>query len=190
MNLTRDRLRSIGWFTLLTVCLALTSGLMLRVNAVKSEVHQAERRILGARHEIAFLETEYQTRSNQQQLKALNDVEFGYSAPRAQQYIEGERQLAVLGKPRAPGAPAPIRVAALDVDEVPASFVAMVSPVPGARQGSGEKRPARNRSEPDEALPDLASPARDPIAAAIAAESLGDRLARITPTHENPAKAQ
>src|SRR5690606_35387395 len=78
-----------------------------------------------------FLETEFEARSNQQQLKELNDVEFGYEAPKAEQYIEGERQLASLGKPRAPGAPKPIRVAsaAADGDRMP--FPALVSPLTG-----------------------------------------------------------
>jgi hypothetical protein len=53
-------------------------------------------------------------------LKALNDVEFGYQAPTASQYLEGERQLAMLAKPRAPDAPAPIRVASAAGSEPPA----------------------------------------------------------------------
>lgn len=133
MNLTRDRVRSIGWAFVLTVCAALTLALTLRVNAVKSEVRLAERQIVSLKREKMFLETEFLTRANQQQLKSLNDVEFGYQAPTAKQYIEGERQLAALGKPRAPGAPAPIRVAsAADVvDGDAGAFTAMVSPLTG-----------------------------------------------------------
>jgi hypothetical protein len=119
MNLTRDRLRSIGWAFVLTVCFALLMALTFRVNAVKSEVRLAERQIVNLQREKVFLETEFEARANQQKLKAINDVEFGYSAPRAEQYIEGERQLASLGKPRAPGAPQMIRVAsAADGDTV------------------------------------------------------------------------
>lgn len=131
MNLTRDRVRSIGWAFVLTVCVALTLALTMRVNAVKSEVRLAERQIVALKRQKNFLETEFLTRANQQQLKSLNDVEFGYQAPTAKQYIEGERQLAALGKPRAPGAPAPIRVAsAADVTET-GTFTAMVSPLTG-----------------------------------------------------------
>ncbi|MFA7587269.1 MAG: hypothetical protein WCY11_13915, partial [Novosphingobium sp.] len=101
------------------------------VNAVKSQVRLAERQIVAVKREKMVLETEFLTRANQQQLRALNEVEFGYDAPRADQYIEGERQLAALGKPRGPGAPTPIRVAsAADVlEESP--LVAMVSPLTG-----------------------------------------------------------
>jgi hypothetical protein len=124
MNLTRDRLHSIGWVAVLTVCGALTLGLTLRVNAVKSQVRLAERQIVALQQQKTMLETEFETRANQQQLKALNDVDFGYQAPTAGQYLEGERQLAALAKPRAPDAPAPIRVASA-VGAAPSTFPAL-----------------------------------------------------------------
>lgn len=130
MNLTRDRVRSIGWAVILMVCLALTMALTMRVNAVKSQVALAERKIVALRQEKLLLETEYETRANQQQLKALNDVEFGYQAPTPAQYLEGERQLASLAKPRSPGAPSPIRVATAATGEGP-TIMAMVSPLTG-----------------------------------------------------------
>ncbi len=111
MMLTRSGARKAGWAVILVVCLALTVALTMRVNAVRSHVLLTERQIVALRQETGMLETEFETRANQQQLKALNDVEFGYAAPTAGQYLENERQLAVYGKARAPGAPSPIRVA-------------------------------------------------------------------------------
>ena len=131
MNLTRDRVRSIGWAFVLAICFSLLLVLTFRVNAVKSQVRLAERQLVALRQEKLFLETEFEARSNQQQLKALNDVEFGYQAPKAEQYIEGERQLVALGKARGPGAPAPIRVASAAAAEEQAGFPAMVSPLTG-----------------------------------------------------------
>jgi hypothetical protein len=128
MKLTRDRVRSIGWVAVLTVCGALTMGLTLRVNAVKSQVRLAERQIVSLQRQKTLLETEFETRANQQQLKVLNDVEFGYQAPTAGQYLEGERQLAALAKPRAPDAPAPIRVASA-ADAEPAMLSSLISSV-------------------------------------------------------------
>lgn len=131
MNLTRDRLRQVGWLAVLLTCGALTLALTIKVNAVKSQVRLTERRIVSLRQETMFLETEFETRANQQQLSSLNQVEFGYQAPAAGQYLEGERQLAALGKPRPAGAPSPIRVAsAADVEEG-SGFPAMVSPLTG-----------------------------------------------------------
>lgn len=111
MNLTRDRLRSIRWAGLLVFCFVLTVVLTFKVNAVKSQVRLAERQILAIKQDKLLLETEFETRANQQQLRSLNAVEFGYQAPAAGQYLEGERQLAALGKPRAADAPSPIRFA-------------------------------------------------------------------------------
>jgi hypothetical protein len=165
MNLTRDRARSIGWAVILTVCLALTVILTFRVNAVKSQVRLTERQIVALKQEKLFLETEFQARASQQQLRNLNDVEFGYEAPSAAQYLEGERQLAALGKPRAADAPEPIRVAsAADVVEGEGLFPAMVSPLTGKPAG------ASPGTEPAEAPADEAKPA---------AASLGARLVHI-----------
>jgi hypothetical protein len=130
MNLTRDRIRSFGWAFVLTICFATTMALTFKVNAVKSEVRLTERRILALKREKLLLETEFATRANQQQLLSLNEVEFGYISPTAGQYLEGERQLSAFGKPRAPGAPKPIRVASAAGDDA-APFPAMVSPLSG-----------------------------------------------------------
>ncbi len=131
MNLTRDRVRSIGWAFILTVCFALVVALTFRVNAVKSQVKLAERQIVSLQQEKMLLETEFETRGNQQQLRALNEVEFGFEAPTAGQYIEGERSLASLGVPRAADAPAPIRVASAAGTGDDNAFPAMVSPLTG-----------------------------------------------------------
>ncbi len=161
MNLTRDRMRSIGWAFVLTVCFALVVGLTFRVNAVKSQVRLAERQIVALKHEKLFLETEFETRANQQQLRMLNEVEFGYTAPTAAQYLEGERELASLGKARGPGAPQPIRVAVADAAPAEAEglFPAMVSPLTGRAIA--------------------AEPPRERAATARADEPLGERLARV-----------
>lgn len=169
MNLTSDRIRSIGWASVLLVCGAMTIGLTLRVNAVKSQVHDTERRIIGVQQDIDFLQTEFQTRSNQQALKELNDLEFGYKAPVAGQYIEGERQLAALGMAAGPGAPQPIRYANAEKpvsQDSGSSLLAMVSPVTGATAAALPKPAAKGRD-----------PERDELARDAAA--LGKRLAHI-----------
>lgn len=169
MNLTSDRIRSIGWASVLLVCGALTIGLTLRVNAVKSQVHDTERRIVWVQQDIDFLQTEFQTRSNQQALKQLNDLEFGYKAPVAAQYIEGERQLAALGMAAGPGAPAPIRYANAEKPTSQgsgSSLLAMVSPVAGATAAPLPQSVAKGRD-----------PERDELARD--ATALGKRLAHI-----------
>ena len=160
MNLTSDRLRSIGWAALLITCFTLLVALTFRVNAVKSQVRLAERQIVTVKQEKMFLETEFQTRANQQQLKSLNDVEFGYQAPTAGQYLEGERQLADLGKARAPDAPSPIRVASAALaDGSDSGFPEMVSPLTGQAMAAEVPRGGPRR----------------PVTAA----TLGDRLGKV-----------
>ena len=152
MMLTRSRARSIGWAMILAVCFALTIALTFKVNAVKSQVRLTERRIAALRAEKTLLETEFETRANQQQLTALNEVEFGYQAPTAGQYLESERQLAALGKPRGPGAPDMIRVAAAVAPADDSGFPAMVNPLTGKamaaeapRKGAGSDDDSRGQ---------------------------------------------
>ena len=114
MNLTRDRLHTIGWGTALAIVLALLAVLTTRVNAVKSQVALTDRQIALVSQEKIYLETEFETRANQQQLRAMNDVDFGYTAPTAAQYLKSERDLAMLGKAAGPDAPEPIRFAEAD----------------------------------------------------------------------------
>lgn len=147
-------LRSMGWATIVAISLALFAALVVKVNTVKSEVLQAERRILALRTEKMMLETEFETRSNQQQLSQWNDVDYGYKAPGAAQFLENERQLAMLGTPRGPGAPAPIRVMAANEQAPDEVFPQMVSPMTGQLFASGdgkeqlrEQRPERGLSE-------------------------------------------
>lgn len=135
--IAKSRLHQLGWIALLAICLGLFLALSFQTHSVRSEVLLAEREIIALERETSMLETEFQTRASQRQLADWNAVEFGYSAPRADQYLENERQLASLGSEERPDAPTPLRVAR----NVPASLaageaadipqIAMVSPVTG-----------------------------------------------------------
>ncbi|MEL0211915.1 MAG: hypothetical protein VW891_15275 [Novosphingobium sp.] len=178
MIASANRLRSVGWLVLLGLCLALVLVLAFRVNALRSQIHHAEARIVALKQEKMYLETEFETRSNQQQLKAWNDVEFGYAAPSASQYLEGERQLASLSVPAAIDAPAPIRVASVD-DSVIASaaFPAMVSPLSG-KALSADDGSSGNAPSSADAKPKLQK-AVARVDHAEAVEILQDRLGKV-----------
>ena len=143
MMSTGSRIRQIGWLMALAICLACFVALTFRVNTVKSEVRLAERRIVQLEREKLLLETEFQTRANQQQLANWNTVEFGFKAPRADQYLENERQLASLGLPRRIGAPSPIRVARASRPGEDSDIPEMVSPLTGKHVASHEAAPLR-----------------------------------------------
>jgi hypothetical protein len=202
MSLSARRLRSIGWLALLAVCATLVLVLTLRVNALRSQVRREENHIVALREETMYLQTEFETRASQQQLKAWNDVDFGYVAPGAGQYLENERQLAMLGKPAGPDAPAPVRLAelgdsanGLSADSVASSgtaavayagqsFPTMVSPLTGRPAGGAVRSDAVMRSTAGERLlvadhseaPREAGDASDHAAATAA---LGDRLGHV-----------
>lgn len=121
--------RRIGWIATLAVCTVLYLMLHLKVHAVQSDVVRAERQIVALEQQKMLLETEFETRANQLQLAAWNNVDFGYTAPGASQFLENERQLAEFGTPRAPGAPEPIRVAGVSGEEP--AYPKLVSPLTG-----------------------------------------------------------
>ena len=182
MNLAARRLRSIGWIATLMVCTALVVVLAFRVNALRSQVHQSDLKIVALKQETMYLETEFETRANQQQLKAWNDVEFGYVAPTAGQYLETERQLAAYAKPVEPGAPAPVRVASNDDSlAAEAMFPAMVSPMTGKREAAATDAGPRAALVPAVAV------------AAAGGAGLAERLALVQPQRDaapDTAKAE
>jgi hypothetical protein len=173
--MTSSQARSLGWAAVLAICFALVVVLSFKVHAVKSEVLLAERQLIALQRETLLLETEFQTRASQRQLAEWNTVEFGYAAPRAGQFLEGERQLASLGEVRGADAPAPIRLARADsaasagaMASAPAD-AAMRSPVSGAKVT-------------------LASASSEKDAGAVFAEAFGDFLIDASPIR--PARAE
>ncbi|HSM54201.1 MAG TPA: hypothetical protein VK839_08485 [Erythrobacter sp.] len=112
--MTGYRLRQIGWLVVLAACCGLFLALSFQVHSVKSEVLLAERQVIALKRETMMLETEFEARANQRQLADWNAVDFGYLAPRADQFLESELQLASLGAAPGPAAPSPIRVARAD----------------------------------------------------------------------------
>ena len=144
-----SRLRQIGWVVALSICTIIFAVLTFRVNAVKSDVRLAEREIIALEREKMVLETEFQTRANQQQLANWNRVEFGYKAPSADQYLENERQLASLGLPRNTSAPNPIRVARAPVGGEETMFPDLVSPLTGRPIGENAVEQPASRSMSD-----------------------------------------
>jgi len=91
------KLRRVGWIALLAILTGLYLMLHLRVQALHSEVVRTEWRIVALEQEKLLLATEFETRANQMQLAAWNQVDFGYVAPTAGQFLDQERHLASLG---------------------------------------------------------------------------------------------
>ncbi len=64
--------------------------------AERARVEAVERSIVEARKDIRALETEFDTRANMAQLERWNGDVLSLAAPRAEQYVGGEHQLASL----------------------------------------------------------------------------------------------
>jgi len=124
------QLRRIGWIALLALLTGMYLLLHFKVQAVHSDVVRAERRIVSLEQEKLLLATEFETRANQMQLAAWNQVDFGYVAPTASQFLEGERQLASLGAPALLPGSSPIRLAQATVEDL--------SPMPGQEQAADD----------------------------------------------------
>ncbi len=127
----QSRIRRIGWIAALGTCIVLYILLHVKVNAVHSDVVRAEREIVRLENQNMLLETEFLTRSSQVQLAAWNRVDFGFEAPRAEQFIESPLQLASFGSPRAANAPRPILLAGMTSGEDMPEFPQLVSPLTG-----------------------------------------------------------
>jgi hypothetical protein len=100
MNLTRDRLHTIGWGMALTICFALMMALTVRVNAVKSEVRLADRQIEQLRRRRCC-STPSSRPAPASSSSPPSTMWTSVSGAQAGQYLENERQLAALGKPLA-----------------------------------------------------------------------------------------
>jgi hypothetical protein len=114
MILAVKRLKTIGWIALIFIVAIALYPLSLSVATLRSDLTRTERDILRTRAEIRYLETEFATRASLTQLAMWNDLEYGYEAPSAAQYLDGERELANLGDDMRQ-LDKPVRVAAMTI---------------------------------------------------------------------------
>jgi hypothetical protein len=114
MILAVKRLKTIGWIALIFIVAIALYPLSLSVATLRSDLNRVERDILRTRAELRYLETEFATRASLTQLAMWNDLEYGYEAPSAAQYLDGERELANLGDEQRQ-LDKPVRVAAMTI---------------------------------------------------------------------------
>lgn len=106
----QDALNRAGWTLAFAIAATIFLALTFMANSAKSDVQQLERAIIAAERQKLLLETEFQARASQRQLAAWNAVEFGYAAPRGDQFIDDERELVALASSPLRSAPEPIRL--------------------------------------------------------------------------------
>lgn len=148
------RLGRIGWFAVLAVCTACYLALNFKVHTVSNDVIKSERRIVALKDANMMLQTEFLSRASQAQLAAWNRLDFGYTAPDAQQFLTSQRQLAQFSAPDTVGAPAPIELASNDASGKAPPFPQLRSPITGKPIDKALVDPAR-ASNQGMALSDL-----------------------------------
>ncbi|APG62978.1 hypothetical protein LPB140_09455 [Sphingorhabdus lutea] len=97
MSLAMKRIRNLGWLALIFVILLLLYPLSLNVAAAHSDLSKIDKEIVQTQREISTLRAELRTRASMQQLEEWNALLFGYAAPTADQFADGQRALAGLG---------------------------------------------------------------------------------------------
>ena len=115
MILAFKRLKNLGWVALVFIVIISLYPLSLSVGALRSNLERTETDIVKVKKELRYLETEFATRASMQQLEQWNHLEYGYTSPTADQFLEGERALANVGNGHE-GIKKPVRVAALTID--------------------------------------------------------------------------
>ena len=92
-----QRFRALGWVAGIAsaaTCLYLTS---LQVAAERAELEGVEAKIASARRDMRQLQTEIGTRASLRQLEKWNGEVLALHAPRADQYLHAESELASVG---------------------------------------------------------------------------------------------
>lgn len=97
MTLAMKKMQGIGWVALVFMVAILLYPLSLNVASLHSDIIRVDRNILSAKKEISYLQAELRARASLTQLEEWNDLLYGYTAPSAAQYLDGERALADLG---------------------------------------------------------------------------------------------
>ena len=133
MKLAVKRLENIGWLALVFLVAILLYPLSLSVATLRSDLANTNNKIVSVKKDIRYLETEFSARANLRQLEYWNKLEYGYVAPKAGQFLEGERVLANLG---GTDMRKPVKVAVIStMDKVePAGIIGSVFPTASAKE--------------------------------------------------------
>ncbi len=182
MILAVKRLKTIGWIALIFIVAIALYPLSLSVATLRSDLGRVERDILRTRAEIRYLETEFATRASLTQLAMWNDLEYGYEAPSAAQYLDGERELANLDD-EARQLDKPVRVAAMTIK--PQAEPAAITPAQMVAAPPKGPQPLSVSASVA-----IISPARAAAAAGEASRAGGRVIAKDSAMTEDPSRGR
>ena len=125
-----QRFRALGWVAGIAsaaTCLYLTS---LQVAAERAELEGVEAKIASARRDMRQLQTEIGTRASLRQLERWNGEVLALQAPRADQYLHEESELASVGSRELQGPAGPPAAVAPAVMMAAAQATPVQAPAP------------------------------------------------------------
>lgn len=139
--------KAVGWVAAVGVAALICYMFSLRVAAERAELDRLDRQIAQVQGSIQTLNTELGTRGRVQQLQHWASNDFGFQAPTAGQFVDGEVALARLDVRDEPAVEAPVQMASAEVQEQPRAEApirtASVETVPAPR-----REPARAETAP------------------------------------------
>jgi hypothetical protein len=150
------RFRSVFWVAIASIA---GLGCYLVTQYVAGErlaLAHVERQVLRSRIAVRNLQTELGTRGSMAQLEQWNSDALALAAPKAEQFVKGEAQLAMLGRPPAPALPEGARTAvpaqvaqasyrSTEPAPAPAAEAERVAPALPALRQATYIRPAQDR---------------------------------------------
>ncbi len=122
------RFRALGWVAGIASAATGLYLISLQVAAERAKLEDVDRRIAAAHRDMRQLQTELGTRANMRQLEKWNDDVLALSAPRAEQYLHGEAQLASLSTEQPSALPSAAVPRAVLVAASPARTTAVAEP--------------------------------------------------------------
>jgi hypothetical protein len=91
-----QRFRAVGYVAMVAIAATILYLISLQVAAERGKLEAVERQIVQAQREMRQLQTELGTRASMRQLEKWNGDVLALSAPKADQYVHGQVQLAAL----------------------------------------------------------------------------------------------
>jgi len=89
-----QRFRAVGYVAIVAIAATILYLISLQVAAERGKLEAVERQIAQAQREMRQLQTELGTRASMRQLEKWNGDILALSAPKADQYVHGQVQLA------------------------------------------------------------------------------------------------
>ena len=111
-----QRFRPVGWVAGVAAAACGLYLISLQVANQRGRLEQIDRKIAMTKRDIRLLQTELGTRASLRQLERWNSEVLALSAPKANQYLQGEESLASLdhaGIGDKPSAPPPVMMAVM-----------------------------------------------------------------------------